>query len=102
MKRAAMVIAMLGMSAWGIAQSNDKPGAQSPPTGQSTGQAAAPAGKMPPQAKTSPVYAVYMSSHDLSAYTSRPIEANDYLCVRNVGYAGNKRISVDESVGGVA
>ena len=33
MKRAAIVIAMLGISAWGMAQSNDKPGAQSPPTG---------------------------------------------------------------------
>ena len=60
MKRAAIIIAVLGISVWGFAQSgfaqgNDKPAAQNAPPdrpGQASGQAAAPAGKRPPQAKT--------------------------------------------------
>jgi tetratricopeptide (TPR) repeat protein len=60
MKRAAIIIAMLGMAAWGLAQgafaqSGDKPAGQSAPAGQ----AAAPAGKRPPQAKTQDEFAAY-------------------------------------------
>jgi hypothetical protein len=50
MKRAAMVIAVLGMCAWSFGQSNTKPATQKPPAGQAAqpaGQAAAPAGKRP-------------------------------------------------------
>ncbi len=53
MKRATIIIAVLGMSVWGLAQ--DKPAAQSAPAGQ----AAAPAGKRPPQAKTQPEFDAY-------------------------------------------
>lgn len=60
MKRVAMavaiLIAMLGMSAWSVAQSGNKPAAQSAPSGQAAGQTAAPAGKRKPMAKTQPEY----------------------------------------------
>lgn len=64
MKRAAIVMvvlgAVLGLSAWSFAQGNDKGTAQNPPTGQAAGQAAAaPQGKRPPQAKTQPEFAAY-------------------------------------------
>jgi tetratricopeptide (TPR) repeat protein len=71
MKRAAMIIAMLGIWSWGFAQngfaqSNDKPAAQSAPAGQTAGQAvgqpAAPAGKRPPQAKTQPEFDAYKAA----------------------------------------
>src|SRR5713226_9276986 len=78
MKRAAIVIAMLGISAWGMAQSNDKPGAQSPPTGQSTGQAAAPAGKRPPQAKTQPEFDAYKAAVALTDAAAQEKAANDF------------------------
>src|SRR5260370_33991174 len=54
MKRAAIVIAMLGITAWGFGQSTDKPATQNAQAGQQSGQAAAPQGKRPPQAKTQP------------------------------------------------
>ncbi|MFY9743279.1 MAG: hypothetical protein WA252_04780 [Candidatus Sulfotelmatobacter sp.] len=68
MKRAAMMVATLGMMVWGahggLAQ-NSKPAGQSnaqatpatPPTGQ-----AAPAGKRPPQAKTQAEFDAYKTS----------------------------------------
>lgn len=62
MKRAAMVIAVLGMCAWSFGQSNDKPAAQNPPAGQAAhpaGQAATPPGKRPPAAKTQPEFEAY-------------------------------------------
>ena len=60
MKRAAIVIALLGVSLWAVAQ--DKPAAQNPPAGQTSGQAAAPAGKRPPQAKTQPEFEAYKAA----------------------------------------
>ena len=66
MKRAAIVIAVLGMCGWSFGQStNDKPAAQNPPAGQATqpaGQAAAPAGKRPPAAKTQPEFEAYKAA----------------------------------------
>jgi tetratricopeptide (TPR) repeat protein len=61
MKRAAVVIAVLGMCAWSFGQSNDKPAAQNPPgqAAQPAGQAAAPPGKRKPAAKTKPEYDAY-------------------------------------------
>jgi len=61
MKRAAVVIAVLGMCAWSFGQSNDKPAAQNPPgqAAQPAGQAAAPQGKRKPAAKTKPEYDAY-------------------------------------------
>ena len=60
MKRAAVVIAVLGMCAWSIGQ--DKPASQNPPAGQAAGQAAAPQGKRPPQAKTQPEFEAYKAA----------------------------------------
>lgn len=65
MKRAAMVMAVLGMCAWSFGQSNDKPAAQNPPAGQAVqpaGQAAAPQGKRPPAAKTQPEFEAYKAA----------------------------------------
>ncbi|HUO18084.1 MAG TPA: tetratricopeptide repeat protein [Verrucomicrobiae bacterium] len=62
MKRIAIVIAVaVGISGWSWAQSNQKPAQSSTPaTGQ--GQAAAPAGKRPPQAKTQPEFEAYKAA----------------------------------------
>jgi tetratricopeptide (TPR) repeat protein len=64
MKRAAIVVAVLGMCAGSFGQVNDKPAAQNPPAGQAaTGQAAAaPQGKRPPQAKTQPEFEAYKAA----------------------------------------
>jgi tetratricopeptide (TPR) repeat protein len=65
MKRAAIVVAVLGMCVWSSGQSNSKPAAQSAPAGQTapaTGQAAAPAGKRPPAAKTQPEFEAYKAA----------------------------------------
>jgi len=65
MKRAAMVMAVLGMCAWSFGQSNDKPAAQNPPAGQAAqpaGQAAAPPAKRPPAAKTQPEFEAYKAA----------------------------------------
>jgi tetratricopeptide (TPR) repeat protein len=70
MKRAAMMIAVLGvvvlgMCAWSFGQSSTKPAAQSPPAGQAAqpaGQAAAPAGKRAPAAKTQPEFEAYKAA----------------------------------------
>jgi tetratricopeptide (TPR) repeat protein len=61
MKRAAIVIAMLGTCGWSFSQGNDKPAAQNPPAGQGA-QPAAPAGKRPPAAKTQPEFESYKAA----------------------------------------
>ena len=60
MKRAAIVIAVLGMCGGSFGQGNDKLAAQNPPAGQA-GQAA-PAGKRPPAAKTQPEFEAYKAA----------------------------------------
>jgi tetratricopeptide (TPR) repeat protein len=68
MKRAAIMIAVLGMCGWSYGQ--DKPAAQNPPAGQAAGQTsgqaagqpAAPQGKRPPQAKTQPEFDAYKAA----------------------------------------
>jgi len=60
MKRAAIVVAVLGMCTWSFAQGNDKPAAQTAPTGQAA--AAAPQGKRPPAAKTQPEFDAYKAA----------------------------------------
>jgi tetratricopeptide (TPR) repeat protein len=61
MKRAAMVMAVLGMCTWSFGQGNDKPAAQTAPAGQ-TAPAAAPQGKRPPAAKTQPEFEAYKAA----------------------------------------
>jgi len=58
MKRAAIVVAVLGMCAASWGQGNDKPAAQSAPAGQAA-QAAAPQGKRPPKVNSQEEFAAY-------------------------------------------
>jgi len=64
MKRAAMVIAVLGMCASSFGQSSNKPAGQTAAgqAAQPAGQAAAPAGKRPPAAKTQPEFEAYKAA----------------------------------------
>src|SRR5271169_1297706 len=73
MKRATIIIAMLGISAWGLAQ--DKPAAQSAPAGQA---APAPAGKRPPQAKTQPEFDAYKAVVALTDAVAQEKAATDF------------------------
>jgi tetratricopeptide (TPR) repeat protein len=79
MKRAAIIIAVLGISAWGFrqeafGQSNEKPAAQSAPAAQ----AAAPAGKRPPQAKTQDEFAAYKAAVALTDPAAQEKAASDF------------------------
>ena len=73
MKRAAIMIAVLGavlaMCSWSLGQSNDKPAAQNPPAGQAAppaGQAAAPAGKRPPKVNSQEEFTAYKAAAALT------------------------------------
>ena len=72
MKRAAIIIAMLGMAFWSFAQ--DKPAAQSAPAGQTV----APAGKRPPQAKTQPEFDAYKAAAALTDAAAQEKAAADF------------------------
>ena len=63
MKRAAIIIAVLGMCSWSFGQSADKPaaGQTAPPAGQ-TAPATAQQGKRPPAAKTQPEFDAYKAA----------------------------------------
>jgi tetratricopeptide (TPR) repeat protein len=75
MKRAAIVVAMVGLSAWSFGQSNDKSAAQAP-----AGQQAAPAaqGKRPPAAKTQAEYAAYQAAVALTDPAAQEKAADDF------------------------
>jgi len=73
MKRAAIIIAMLGISALGLAQ--NKPAAQTAPAGQA---AAAPAGKRQPQAKTQDEFAAYKAAAALTDSAAQEKAAGDF------------------------
>jgi tetratricopeptide (TPR) repeat protein len=87
MKRAAMMIATLGLITWSFAQSavaqgGDKPAGQSTtpaaPTGQTNGQAATPAGKRPPQAKTQPEFDAYKTAAAITDPAAQEKAAADF------------------------
>lgn len=79
MKRATMVVAMLGISAWGLAQDASKPAAQSGQTTPAAGQTAtAPQGKRPPQAKTKEEFEAYKTSTALTDPAAREKAAEDF------------------------
>jgi tetratricopeptide (TPR) repeat protein len=86
MKRAAIVVAVLGMCAWSLGQSSDKPATQTPAgqtpaTGQTAaGQAAAaaPQGKRPPQAKTQPEFQAYKDAVALTDAAAAEKAADDF------------------------
>jgi tetratricopeptide (TPR) repeat protein len=81
MRLAAIVGAVLMMSTWGLsqnaqgnAQSGDKAAAQSAPAGQ----AAAPAGKRRPMAKTQEEYAAFNAANALTDPAAQEKAANDF------------------------
>jgi tetratricopeptide (TPR) repeat protein len=80
MKRAAIVIAVLGMCVGSVGQ--DKAATQNPPAGQSgaTGQSAAtaPQGKRPPQAKTQPEFQEYNAAIALTDPAATEKAADDF------------------------
>jgi tetratricopeptide (TPR) repeat protein len=73
MKRAAIVIAVLGMCALSLAQ--DKAATQSAPAGQA---AAAPQGKRPPAAKTQPEFDAYKAALPLTDAAATEKAADDF------------------------
>jgi tetratricopeptide (TPR) repeat protein len=83
MKRAAIIIAMLGVSTFGVTQSTqsgNKPAGQAAPAaGQAAaGQTAAPAGKRPPQAKTQPEFDAYKAAAALTDPAAQEKAAADF------------------------
>jgi tetratricopeptide (TPR) repeat protein len=74
MKRTAIItiIATLAIAAAALAQ--DKPAAQTPPAGQ----AAAPAGKRPPQAKTQPEFDAYKTAAAITDPAAQEKAADDF------------------------
>jgi len=77
MKRAAIVIAVLGMCVGSFGQ--DKPATQNPPAGQAAGQSAAPQGKRPPQTKTQDEFAAYKAAMALTDPEAAEKAANDFV-----------------------
>jgi len=73
MKRAAIVIAVLGMCVWSWGQ--DKPAAQTAPAGQAAAQ---PQGKRPPQAKTQPEFEAYKAAVGLTDAAAAEKAADDF------------------------
>jgi hypothetical protein len=78
MKRAAMVIVVLGAAALAMGQGNDKPASgQAVQSGQAAGQATAPAGKRPPQAKTQAEFEAYKAAAALGSDPAAQQKAAD-------------------------
>jgi len=73
MKRAAVVIAVLGISAGGFAQN-----AFAQNSDKAAGQAAAPAGKRRPMAKTQEEYAAFNTANGLTDPAAQEKAANDF------------------------
>ena len=79
MKKAAIVVAVLGVSVWSFGQSTDKPAAQTPAAGQAAAPAAAaPQGKRPPAAKTQPEFAAYNAAKALTDPAAVEKAADDF------------------------
>ncbi len=74
MKRAAIVIAVLGMCAWSVGQ--DKKSTQTPPAGQAA--ATAPQGKRAPAAKTQPEFDAYKAAIQLTDPAAAEKAADDF------------------------
>jgi len=78
MKRTAIVVVVviLGITSWSYGQSygQNKPAAQTPPAGQ----AAAPAGKRPPQAKTQPEFDAYKVAAAITDPAAQEKAADDF------------------------
>jgi tetratricopeptide (TPR) repeat protein len=75
MKRAAVVIAVLGM--WVGSFGQDKPASQNPPAGQAA-QTATPPGKRPPQAKTQAEFEAYKAAIGVTDAVALEKAADDF------------------------
>jgi tetratricopeptide (TPR) repeat protein len=75
MKRAAIVVAMLGMCVGCFGQGTDKSATQNPPAGQA---AAAPQGKRPPAAKTQAEFDAYKAAIALTDAAAVEKAADDF------------------------
>jgi len=76
MKKAAIIVTVLGMCAWSFGQSGDKPAAgQAAPA---AGQAAAPAGKRPPKANSQEEFAAYKAAAALTDAGAQDKAADDF------------------------
>jgi len=65
MKRAAVILGILSLATWAVAQNTGQAAPQTPVTGQAApaaGTAAQPAAKRPPQAKTQPEFDAYKAA----------------------------------------
>ena len=76
MRIAIMIFAVLGITAWSFGQ--NKPAASSSTTQTATGQAAAPAGKRPPQAKTQPEFDAYKAAAAITDPVAQEKAADDF------------------------
>jgi len=77
MKRTAMILVVLLISAASFAQDNSKPGSQTPAAGQAA-PPAAPQGKRPPQAKTQPEFEAYKTAMALTDPAAQEKAADDF------------------------
>lgn len=78
MKRAAMIGAVLAVATWSLAQTKP-PATQNAPAAQSSATpAAAPQGKRPPAAKTTPEYEAYKAAAALTDPAAAETAANDF------------------------
>jgi tetratricopeptide (TPR) repeat protein len=89
MKRAAIVVAVLGMCVLSFGQSSDKPAAQSAPAGQAApaagqaaaptaGQAAPPTGKRPPKVNSQEEFTAYKAAAALTDADALEKAANEF------------------------
>ena len=76
MKRAAIVIAVLGVCVWSFGQ--DKPAGQTAPAAQGSAASQAPQGKRPPQAKTQPEFEAYKAAIQLADGAAAEKAADDF------------------------
>lgn len=75
MRQRAIVIAVLGLSAWSFGQTNTQPAQTAPATQNS---AAAPQGKRPPQAKTQEEFQAYNTARQLPDAAAVAKAADDF------------------------
>lgn len=81
MKRAAIVIAVLGMCAASFGQSASKPAGQNPPAGQAAqpaGQTAAPQGKRPPKVNSQEEFTAYKAAMGVTDPAAQEKAADDF------------------------
>lgn len=77
MKRTAMILVVLLISAASFAQDNSKPSLQTPAAGQAA-TSSVPQGKRPPQAKTQPEFEAYKAAMALTDPAAQEKAADDF------------------------